>query len=399
MELFNLYLLSAYLKKWSYGDGRISINYSYCTEHGYDRHHIDTRIGSPGNMVNEIMNNVFYRAKEKIFKDQNGSNEDAANTPTINLVNDSEVNRKLSIYISKILKEYNHNKRSRGKSRMISTRSLDFYYNDFEFEPLSDEIKFYVHLNRGVNKINGDLWENAVEDIKQALQYKPDDITANKYIAQALNKLGRHEQALPHLKICAEYEKTPENLNALAGGYSQVGEYKDAESVYKVIGKKYPDSNLALFGRAQLAYKLGKGFKSILDKIFKNDPEWLKNQLKTNWEYKIPENSEDESTMWNAATAARYLGFERPFDLTRRAFNDDLPSYFDSERGTIRFVKSELDNWVELTNRYQVDGETYKTYEDRLLPAEKAKARKKRTVKKKEEKGTEADYDDGAVAL
>lgn len=399
MELINLYLLSAYLKKWSYGDGRISINYSYCTEHGYDRHHIDTRIGSPGNMVNEIMNNVFYRAKEKIFEDKNGSEEAAVGNPSINLVNDSEVNRKLSIYISKILKEFNHNKRSRGRSRMISTRSLDFYYNDFEFEPLSDDIKFYVHLNRGVNKINGDLWENAVEDIKQALQYKPDDALANKYIAHALNKLGKHEEALPHFKICADYEKTPENLNALAGAYAQVGEYKDAESVYKVIGKKYPDSNLALFGKAQLAYKLGKGFKSILDKIYKIDPEWLQEQLKTSWEYKIPENSEDESSMWNAATAARYLGIDRPFDLTRRAFNGDLPSYFDSERGTIRFVKSELDHWVDLSNRYHLDGETYKTYEEKLLPAEKAKARKKKTTKKKEKQSSDTNYDNGAVAL
>ena len=52
--------------------------------------------------------------------------------------------------------------------------------------------------------------------------------------------------------------------------------------------------------------------------------------------------------------------------LTQKAFNDELPCYFDSERGTIRFVKEELDQWVEIQNRYSIDGLIYKVYEDRL---------------------------------
>ena len=71
---------------------------------------------------------------------------------------DPETQRKLNLFLSKILKEFNTNKRSRGRVRMISSRSMDFYYNDFEYEPLSDQEKFYVHLNRGVNKMNGDLF-------------------------------------------------------------------------------------------------------------------------------------------------------------------------------------------------------------------------------------------------
>ena len=73
------------------------------------------------------------------------------------------------------------------------------------------------------------------------------------------------------------------------------------------------------------------------------------------------------------------MGFDRPFDLTRRAFNEEIPSYFNSEKGTIRFVKEELDLWVEIMNRYKIDNEGYSTHADRLLPAEKKKA----TVKNK----------------
>ena len=90
--------------------------------------------------------------------------------------------------------------------------------------------------------------------------------------------------------------------------------------------------------------------------------------------------------MWNAAISSRYLGYDRPFDLTKRAFNDELPCYFDSERGTIRFVKAELDNWVEMRNRYRIDGEEYQVHADRItkdelkigeLPKSKKKSTKK----------------------
>ncbi len=71
----------------------------------------------------------------------------------------------------------------------------------------------------------------------------------------------------------------------------------------------------------------------------------MREYLKKSWEYKLPGYEEDETKMWNAATSARYLGYDRPFDLTKRAFNDEVPCYFDSERGTIRFVKAELDKF------------------------------------------------------
>lgn len=387
MAIVKLYLLSTYLKKWSFSDHRMTLNYSFCFENAYDRNRVEMRINSPANMVNEFLNNVFYTAKEKqrdLAKDtaaQLNSNE-----TTIVLMNEPEVKRKLGVFLSKINKEFNQNKRGRGRNRMISTRSLDFYYNDFEFEPLDDNIKFYVHLNRGVNKINGDLWSNAIDDFKLALEIKPDDTAANKMMAKALNKLGKVNTAIDHLKIYSESENTAESLSSLAAAYIQLKDYKEAEMLFRKIAKQFPDSNLAQFGRAQLSYKQGKAYKTWLDKIWKRDPNWLKEKLKTDWEYKLPQYSESEKAMWNAATAARYLGFDRPFDLTKKAFNDEIPSYFDSEKGTIRFIKAELDAWVELMNRYQVDGQKYLTYEDRLSDEEKRKSSLKKEGKTKEKK-------------
>lgn len=389
MQFHELYLLSTYLKKWSYNDNRITLNYAFCMDEIYERNHEEMRLGSPVNMVNEFLNTVFHRAKEIVFENFSGdvdSEEGAAsNSSNIILVNESEVKRKLSQFLGKILKEFNNNRRLQGRQRMISTRSLDFYYNDFEYEPLDDRIKFYVHLNRGANKINGELWPNAVDDLELALNFRDDDIRANKLMALSLTKLGRYEQALEHIRKYTGVEKTPENLSALAAAYMHLENFDQAAEVFDELEKLYSDSLLVQFGRAQIAYKQGKGYKQILDRIYKEDPEWLREKMLAEWDFRLPGYGDDEEHMWNAATAARYLGFERPFDLTKRAFNDEIPSYFDSEKGTIRFVKAELDHWVELNNRYQLNSEKYSTYEDRLTEAEKKKAMKKRGRKKKQE--------------
>ncbi|MEJ2055679.1 MAG: tetratricopeptide repeat protein, partial [Calditrichaceae bacterium] len=378
MESLNLHLLSTYLKKWSFDDNRIALNYSFCHEAGYERSRFETRIGSPSNMANDFLNNVFHTAKEKILQEADNNGTENLIGSNIFLVNESEVKRKLGVFLSKINREFNQNKRSRGRSRMISTRSLDFYYNDFEFEPLEDRIKFYVHLNRGINKMNGDLWSNAVDDFTLALEIDPAHVEANRYMSEALGNLGRYEEAIDYLKVYAEAKNTPESLGTLANLYTKLEDYKSAEQILKKMTKDFPDSDLALFGLAQLAYKQGKPYISLLNKLWKKNPLWLQEKMKSDWEYKLPQYEGSEEGMWNAATTARYLGFERPYDLTRRAFNDQVPSYFDSEKGTIRFVKSELDAWVDHINRYDLDVEKYETYEDKLTKEEKKVGRLKK---------------------
>ena len=161
MAIGNLHVLSTYLKKWSYHDSRLSLSYSYFTENGYGRDFIDMRISAPHNMVNEVLNRMVNKAKEG-FKEGD---------TVIKIVNEGEAQRKLNMFLGKVLREFNTNKRSRGRVRMISSRSMDFYYNDFEYDPLEDNVKFYVHLNRGVNKMNGDLWSAAIDDLKLALTF------------------------------------------------------------------------------------------------------------------------------------------------------------------------------------------------------------------------------------
>jgi tetratricopeptide (TPR) repeat protein len=156
----------------------------------------------------------------------------------------------------------------------------------------------------------------------------------------------------------------------LGHAFIKMGEYEEAIKIFKKIKQIEPNSLLAKIGQAQVAYLNGKPYVAQLDRIAKIDMEWLREYLKNEWEYRLPGYGDEESDMWNAAAAARYLGYERPFDLTKRAFNDELPCYFDSERGTIRFVKTELDNWIAINNRFKIDGVEYEVYQDRLSQEE-----------------------------
>ncbi len=379
MTIGNLHVLSTYLKKWSYHDNRLSLSYSYFTEMGYGRDIVDMRISAPHNMVNEVLNRMVGKAKEKF----------PGNETVIKIENEGEVQRKLNMFLGKVLREFNTNKRSRGKVRMISSRSMDFYYNDFEYEPLDAKVKFYVHLNRGVNKMNGDLWSAAIDDLKQALEFDADHPQANKSLAEALVKGHRIEEALPYYEKFALHEDTISGLNDLAHAYIKLERYKEAANILKKMKKINPDDMMVKIGEAQIAYLQQKDYFSILDEIYAEDEYWLREYLKKSWEYKLPGMGKDDSKMWNAATSSRYLGYDRPFDLTKRAFNDELPCYFDSERGTIRFVKAELDNWVEMQNRFRIYGEEYQVHKDRIS-AEEFKAgelaiKKKKTTKKAKE--------------
>jgi len=276
---------------------------------------------------------------------------------------------------------------------MISNRSMDFFYNDFEYESLDDASKFYVHLNRGVNKINGDLWKTAMEELQIALGFNPENAVANKYMAFALMKMGKLEDSIPYYEKYAKLENSLVSLNDLAKAYTMVKKYDKAKKTFKEMKKAHPDDLLAKVGEAQIAYMQGKPYFKFLDKIFEENDEWLRNYLQEMWEFKLPEFADDEENKWNAATASRFLGFERPFDLTKRAFNNEIPCYFDQEKGTIRFVQSELESWVEISNRYSINGQHHEIYRDRVTEKElsiglrklstKPKTTKKTTTKKK----------------
>jgi len=363
----NTNILSVYLKKWSFGEKRFTINYAFCTKDVYHRRHKEFRLAKPVQMLEEFL--------EQVSKETQMTLPDADKTRSkIHISHLAHLKPLLKEYFENIAKEFLDKKSKSGKTRMNLSRSMDLYYRDKEYSLLDDHVKFYVHLNRGLNKVNGELWGQALTDLLHSYKYNPKDITLNKYLALVYNKLGKYSRAILPLKVYAEADNTPESLNALAAAYINLEDYAKADALYKEISENFGEEFLATYGQAIIAYKQGGRYLNFLDTIKKKDPLWLSNKLKNEWDYSLINFK--THTEWNAATAARYLGFDRPFDLTRKAINHEIPCYYDSDKGTVRFIREELDCWVELHNRYNLDGKKYEVFLDRLLPDEKK--RKKR---------------------
>ena len=364
-EQKDVYLLSCYLKKWSYTENKLTLNYSFCWDGHYQRRHKEFRLGNPVAMTSELLEQIVKDARYIL------SQSDEEKRWHINIVNYNDAKPKTIAFFSKIVKEFKNNKRSNGKSRMITARSLDFFYHDHDYDKLPENMKFFVHLNRGMNKVNGELWANALVDFKIAQKMNPESTVLNKFMSMAYSKLGEFDKAIRPMELYARAEPSIASLTALAQAYIHLEEFEKADAIYQQIADNYEEKELALFGRAHLAYKQGKDYLPFLEELFEHDPNWLQEKLKSDWEYKLMPAKKRTVTRWNASTAARYMGFERPFDLTRKAFSHEIPCYFDHEKGTVHFVKEELDCWIDLRNHFNLDGATYQVYEDKLLPGER----------------------------
>lgn len=359
MKQNTLYVLSIYLKKWSYIDNKATFNYAFVINDRYFRKHHELRMTKNIDLAAELL---------KFFMEDAKQGYDVTGNAPLALCTESEIHSKLELFTKNVCKEFMDNKKSGGKSRMISSRSVDLYYNDKEYEMISDDLRFYVHLNRGLNKANGELWSNAIADFKIAKDLRPTDVEVNKHLATAYTKSGHRGDAIDSLKFYAESENSPESLSMLASTYVNMEQYEKADQIYEQISQQFNDNVAALFGRAKIAYRQCGEYLVYLDKIYEIDPNWLIENLSMNWDYDLGDS--DLLTQWNSSVAARYLGFDRPFDVTKRALNKEIPCHFNGELGTVRFVREEIDCWIELHERYHLDICNYTSHPERLLPQE-----------------------------
>lgn len=363
----NINILSVYLKKWSFDEGRFTLNYAFSANDSYNRCCRVFRISKTERLIDELIQQVKDDSVLALAKKVKGPFE-------LEILQTDQMHLLLKTYFENIIKEFRDKKNASGKSRMKLSRSMDLYYKASEYATLSNQVKFYVHLNRGMNKINGELWGQAVTDLLHAHKFNPKDAKLNKYLAMAYNELGKFSRAILPMQIYATAENTSESLNALAAAYINMDNYEKAEKVYEDIAQKFDEAQLTNYGRAVIAYKQGKKYISFLDKIKKADALWLTKKLKNDWDYSLC--NLETHTDWNTAAAARYLGFNRPFDLTCKAINHEVPCYYDQDKGTVRFIREELDCWVQLHNRYNLDGRKHDVFVDRLLPEEKKRSKR-----------------------
>jgi hypothetical protein len=120
---------------------------------------------------------------------------------------------------------------------------------------------------------------------------------------------------------------------------------------------------------AQIKFALKKAdYLKLLDKLNQQDSEWLKRWLVDEFNFRI---YIPEKTFITPAQAAKFLGFKKVFELTERAFKNEIPSHFNPAKARMSFYKEELENWAEVMNRFNCLDKEIKLYPEHLVSDKK----------------------------
>jgi len=117
-------------------------------------------------------------------------------------------------------------------------------------------------------------------------------------------------------------------------------------------------------GMAQIKYARNESsYLELLDRLYSSEPQWVRKWLGEEFNFRIYISPK---TLLSPIQAANYLGYSKVFELTQKAFRNEVPSHFNPNKARMSFFKEELDNWALVLNRFQGLEEEIALYPDSL---------------------------------
>ena len=143
--------------------------------------------------------------------------------------------------------------------------------------------------------------------------------------------------------------------------------YQDALELFDEYVDNFPSDLEGLLWKAQIYFKLRqKRFIRLLDRVYLENEDVVRDFLRTNWEYNQPSK---EKAVWLTPKLSRAflnMNKEEFAELVKSRF---LPSHFDDEECRYIFDREELRNWSEITTRYKLFDRTYQSSPELLREA------------------------------
>jgi len=365
MKQFEVTLIALDLRKWDLETQRISLTIYLVLDDEERTQMFDLSITQPPEMVEEFLGKVRVGCEQKL-KNKNEEEEG------IQLVfpNETFLRQKLYNYFKRILMELNNPKRKKGQAKMIFTTHMDVYNENQDISFLPQILQFYVVLNWARKYYDKEDYQRAVEPLRKLIKIKPDFGLGYKWLARSLKKIRKYDEATRFYEKYAEVDDSLDAWLDLAKSYRKGKIFDKSEKIYHDLLKKYPGEKEARIGLAQIQYaRNNSSFIEMLDELYEEDPGWLKKWLVEEFNFRIYVSPKTPLT---PVQASQYLGYDKVFELTQRAFRNEIPSHFNPSRARISFFKEELDNWAMVMNRYHCFPEEVKLYPDRL-PGESLK--------------------------
>jgi len=332
-------LISLEIRKWVLEAERLHLRLSYIIDEQEHQTIIELSLTQAPDMVGEFISKFATEAGSK-------SGEE------IVIANEELIRSKLSGYFKKILSELNHSKPRKGQARMILSSYFDVYNENQDLSFLPSNLQFYVLLNWARRYYEKDEFTHAVDPLRKLLKINRDYGIAYKWLARSLKKMRKYEEAMRYYELYAKVEKSVDSQLDLAKSYRKGKLFDKSEIIYKDLLKKEPKNREARIGLVQIKYaRMEKDYLPILDDLQQEDPTWLQKWLSEEFNFRIYNS---RKTILPALQAAQYLGFEKAFEITQKAFKNEVPSHFNPSKARMTFYMEELKNWAEIINRYQI---------------------------------------------
>jgi len=326
----------------------------------------DFSILKPNEMLDNFMARLSTEISSKLLT-TNGNSE-----TQFEFENQTFLRQQLFNYFKKITAELRGGNSGNNENnyRGIRTTHFDVYNENDDIAILKKQTQFYVILNWCRNYYDREEYKKAIDPLRKLLKLNPRFGLGYKWLARSLKKIRKYDEAMSNYQKYTEVDGSVDAFLDLAKSYRKGKIFDKSEEIYLDILKSNPKNKEAQIGLAQIKFALKQPeYLKILDKLHQQDPKWLKKWLVDEFNFRI---YIPEKTFITPAQAAKFLGFNKVFQLTERAFRNELPSHFNPAKARMSFYKEELENWAEVMNRFQCLGKEIKLHPESIVNDKKS---------------------------
>ncbi len=355
-------LVALAVRKWELEVNKITFTSYFVLNDEEQNLTFDVSILQPPEMVEEYLGKLRFEAEQKLHE--------SLDDREIEIVFDNEtfLRQKTYNYFKRITSELNSTRRKKGQPKMIFTTHMDVYNENQDVSFLPARLQFFVVLNWARKYYEKEEYKKAIEPLRKLIKTNPDYGKGYQWLARSLKKIRKYDEAMRYYEKYAEVENTPEAWLDLAKSLRKGKLFEQSEQIYQRILKEDPENKEARIGTAQIRYaNKDEEYLKILDALYKEDPDWTREWLNEEFNFRIYIS---DKTPLSPNQAANFLGFKKIFDLTQRAFKNDLPSHFNPSKARLSFYKEELEHWANVMNRYRCQSEEIKLYPERIDQAD-----------------------------
>jgi tetratricopeptide (TPR) repeat protein len=361
MSAYEISLIALEVRKWDLETRKITFVGYYLLEEEEQDSTFDVSILQPPEMVEEFLGKLRFSAV------QNLKEKHQDEKVQVEFDNETFLRQKIYNYFKRISMELTNPRRKKGQPKLILTTHMDVYNENQDVSFLPQRFQFYIILNwarKYYLRDDTEGYKKAIEPLRKLIRVAPDYGLGYKMLARSLKKVRKYDEAMRMYERYAEVDDSLDAWLDLAKSYRKGKLFDKSEEIYQNVLSNHPDDKVALIGLAQIYYATNQDkYIGILDNLHQKDSEWLREWLVDEFNFRI---YVPEKTLFSPIQAAKFLGFQKIFELTQKAFKNEIPSHFNPTKARMSFYKEELENWAMVMNRFNCLKEPVNVYPDRI---------------------------------